>query len=88
MSGRLKPLPLVAGLALFAWPLVLDSELSHWGEHGARPALAAALTLLMATWWITEAVPITRITWSAIRRCSPHCCIAAAIPMPPRNRKM
>jgi hypothetical protein len=33
-------------------------------------------------------VPTTRITWSAIRRWRPHCCIAAAIPMPPRNRKM
>ena len=54
----MKPLPFVAGLALFALPLVLESGLSHWGEHGAQPALAAALTLLMATWWITEALPI------------------------------
>ncbi len=51
-------MPLLAGLALFAAPLVLESGLSHWGEHGAQPALAAALTLLMATWWITEALPI------------------------------
>jgi solute carrier family 13 (sodium-dependent dicarboxylate transporter), member 2/3/5 len=60
--SRVKPLWLVAGLALFTLPLVIDSELSRWGEHGARPALAAALTLLMATWWITEALPIA---WTA-----------------------
>ena len=60
--SRVKPLPLVAGLVLSALPLVIDSELSHWGEHGARPALAAAITLLMATWWITEALPIA---WTA-----------------------
>ncbi len=59
---RVKPLPLVAGLALFALPLALETELSHWGEHGARPALAASLTLLMATWWILEALPIA---WTA-----------------------
>ena len=59
---RVKPLPFVAGLALGALPLALDTELSRWGEHGSRPALAAALTLLMATWWITEALPIS---WTA-----------------------
>jgi len=57
-----KPLPLFAGLALFALPLAVETELSHWGEHGARPALTAALALLMATWWITEALPIA---WTA-----------------------
>jgi sodium-dependent dicarboxylate transporter 2/3/5 len=61
-ASRVKPLPLVAGLALFALPLVVESELSRWGEHGAQPALAAGLTLLMATWWITEALPIS---WTA-----------------------
>ena len=60
--SRWKPLPLAAGLVLFALPLVLETELSHWGEHGARPALAAGLTLLMATWWISEALPIA---WTA-----------------------
>lgn len=54
----MKPLPLAVGLALGALPLALDTELARWGEHGAQPALAAALTLLMATWWITEALPI------------------------------
>jgi sodium-dependent dicarboxylate transporter 2/3/5 len=61
-ASRPKPLPLLAGLALFALPLVLDTPLSHWGEYGARPAVAAGLTLLMATWWISEAV---RIEWTA-----------------------
>jgi sodium-dependent dicarboxylate transporter 2/3/5 len=61
-ATRVKPIPLLAGLALGALPLVLESGLSHYGEHGARPALAAALTLLMATWWITEALPIA---WTA-----------------------
>jgi sodium-dependent dicarboxylate transporter 2/3/5 len=60
--SRVKPLPLAAGLALFAAPLALETELSHWGEHGAQPALAAGLTLLMATWWISEALPIA---WTA-----------------------
>ena len=38
--------PLVAGLRASSprWPL-LDTPLSHWGEHGAQPALAAGLTL-------------------------------------------
>ena len=58
----MKPLPFAAGLALFAAPLALETELSHWGEHGAQPALAAGLTLLMATWWISEALPIA---WTA-----------------------
>ena len=61
-SSRVKPVPLLAGLALFALPLLVDTELAHWGEHGSRPAFAAALTLLMATWWITEALPIS---WTA-----------------------
>ncbi len=61
-ASRPKPLPLLAGLGLFALPLVLDTPLRHWGEYGARPAVAAGLTLLMATWWISEAV---RIEWTA-----------------------
>ena len=61
-ASRPKPLPLLAGLVLFALPLVLDTPLAHWGEYGARPALAAGLTLLMAAWWISEAV---RIEWTA-----------------------
>jgi sodium-dependent dicarboxylate transporter 2/3/5 len=48
----------LAGLGAFAAMLALDTPLHHWGEHGAKPALAAALTLWMAIWWIGEAVPI------------------------------
>ena len=33
-------------------------------------------------------VPIARMITSAMRRCRFHCCIAAAMHMPPRNKKM
>jgi sodium-dependent dicarboxylate transporter 2/3/5 len=56
-SGR-KWIVFFAGLGAFVGLLALDTPLHHWGEHGARPALAAALTLWMAIWWIGEAVPI------------------------------
>src|SRR5262245_21070642 len=59
---RIKPLPLIAGLALFALPLVLDTGLSRYGEFGSRPALAAGLALCMGTWWTTEALPMA---WTA-----------------------
>lgn len=49
---------LLAGLAAFAALLTLDTPLRQWGEFGTRPAIAAALTVLMATWWISEALPI------------------------------
>ena len=32
--------------------------------------------------------PMTAMMPSAMRRCRPHCCIDAAIIMPPRNRKL
>jgi sodium-dependent dicarboxylate transporter 2/3/5 len=47
-----------AGPLAFAALLWLDTPLARWGEYGARPALAAGLTLWMAIWWIGEAVPI------------------------------
>jgi sodium-dependent dicarboxylate transporter 2/3/5 len=53
-----KPGALLAGALLFVALLVIDTPLRHWGEFGSRPALAAALTALMALWWITEALPI------------------------------
>jgi sodium-dependent dicarboxylate transporter 2/3/5 len=56
-SGR-QWIAFLAGLGAFAGLLALDTPLHHWGEHGAKPALAAALTLWMAIWWIGEAVPI------------------------------
>jgi sodium-dependent dicarboxylate transporter 2/3/5 len=60
-SGR-KWVAFFAGLGAFGALVGLDTPLAHWGEHGARPALAAGLTLWMAIWWISEAVPIQ---WTA-----------------------
>jgi sodium-dependent dicarboxylate transporter 2/3/5 len=52
----------IAGLALgllaFALFLWADSPLQHHGKWNAQPAAAAAVTLLMALWWLTEALPI------------------------------
>jgi sodium-dependent dicarboxylate transporter 2/3/5 len=60
-TGR-KWIAVVAGPFACAALLGLDSPLSAWGEYGAKPALAAGLTLWMAIWWISEAV---RIEWTA-----------------------
>jgi sodium-dependent dicarboxylate transporter 2/3/5 len=60
-TGR-KWIAFLAGPAVFAAFATADTSLAHWGEHGARPALAAGLTLWMAIWWISEAV---RIEWTA-----------------------
>jgi sodium-dependent dicarboxylate transporter 2/3/5 len=49
---------LLAGLAAFALVLGLDGPLHHLPGQGSRPALAAAVTALMATWWLSEALPI------------------------------
>ena len=46
----------LAGLGVFAALALLDSPLQHYGEYGARPALAAGIALLMAIWWLTNAV--------------------------------
>lgn len=48
----------LAGLVAFALLLWADSPLQHHGKWGAQPAAAAAVTLLMAAWWLTEALPI------------------------------
>jgi sodium-dependent dicarboxylate transporter 2/3/5 len=53
-----KRAALLAGPLAFAALLVVDTPLRHWGDYGARPAVAAGLTLWMATWWISEALPI------------------------------
>jgi len=49
---------LLAGLLAFALLLWSDSPLQHHGKWGAQPAAAAAVTVLMALWWLTEALPI------------------------------
>jgi sodium-dependent dicarboxylate transporter 2/3/5 len=49
---------LAAGAVAFVALLLLDTPLQHYGEHGARPARAAAVVACMAIWWLTEALPI------------------------------
>jgi len=56
--SRWKLAGLAAGLAAFALLAGLDSPLKHDPAYGARPAYAAAGAALMATWWLTEAIPI------------------------------
>ena len=58
----IRPRLVAVGLLLFLGVWLLDSPLRHVGEYGARPALAAALTVLMAFWWISEAIPMN---WTA-----------------------
>jgi sodium-dependent dicarboxylate transporter 2/3/5 len=53
-----KVIGFLAGLLAFALMLLLDTPLKHYGSWEARPALAAAVALLMAIWWLTEALPI------------------------------
>jgi sodium-dependent dicarboxylate transporter 2/3/5 len=59
---RLKPIPFAAGIAVAGLLLLGGTPLSDFGAHGSRPAVAAALTALMAIWWIGEALPIL---WTA-----------------------
>lgn len=49
---------LLAGAAAFAALVAVESPLQHHGPYGARPARAAAVTALMAIFWVTEALPI------------------------------
>ncbi len=58
LRAAVKPIPFGLGLAIFAALMLLDSPLQHFGAMGARPAHAAAVTALMAFWWLTEALPI------------------------------
>ena len=54
----IRPLFVALGLVLFLGVWLVDSPLRDVGEFGSRPALAAALTALMAFWWISEALPM------------------------------
>lgn len=56
--GHIKPLPTAVGFVVFCAIAFIDSPLHHFGEYGARPAFAAATALMMAIWWLTEALPI------------------------------
>lgn len=62
---RIKPVPLCTGLLAFALLWQAETPLRDFAAHGSRPALAAALTALMAIWWIGEALPMV---WTA---CAP-----------------
>jgi sodium-dependent dicarboxylate transporter 2/3/5 len=55
---RSKVTFIALGVAAAAAILLVDSPLHDFGEHGSRPAVAAAVTALMAIWWLTEALPI------------------------------
>ncbi|MEI8135631.1 MAG: DASS family sodium-coupled anion symporter [bacterium] len=46
----------ITGIALFVCSLVLDTPLHHIA--GGKPAMAAGVALLMACWWMTDALPI------------------------------
>lgn len=54
---------LVAGLLVFLGLALLDSPLVHLPGFDRRPAFAAGVSLLMAVWWFTEAIPIH---WTAM----------------------
>ena len=49
---------LAFGLIIFALIIGLDTSLKHSANYGMRPAYAAAVTALMAIWWLSEALPI------------------------------
>ena len=53
-----RPWALAVGLALAAFVFFAPSPLQDLGDYGDRPARAAAVALLMAFWWLTEALPI------------------------------
>ncbi len=54
-----KWIGLALGLAAYLALRFVDSPLHHFGAYGDRPAQAAAVTALMAIWWLSEALPIT-----------------------------
>jgi sodium-dependent dicarboxylate transporter 2/3/5 len=53
-----KSLGIVLGIAAFLALILIDSPLHHHGDYGSSPAYAAAVTALMAIFWLTEALPI------------------------------
>lgn len=56
--SRSSAIAIAVGIAAYLAVALGDSPLHHQGDYGSRPAFAAAATLLMAIWWLTEAVPI------------------------------
>jgi sodium-dependent dicarboxylate transporter 2/3/5 len=53
-----RKLGLVAGPLVCALVMLAPSPLQHLEGLGHRPAFAAGVSLLMAIWWFTEALPI------------------------------
>jgi solute carrier family 13 (sodium-dependent dicarboxylate transporter), member 2/3/5 len=60
---RTRVVGLVLGPLLFLALAFLDTPLVHLTGFDRRPAFAAGISLLMAVWWFTEAVPIQ---WTAM----------------------
>lgn len=60
---RTRVVGLVLGPVLFLTLAFLDTPLAHLEGFGDRPALSAGVSLMMAVWWFTEAVPIQ---WTAM----------------------
>jgi len=60
---RTRVVGLVLGPALFLFFAFADTPLAHLEGFDRRPALAAGVSLLMATWWFTEAIAIE---WTAM----------------------
>lgn len=64
MRSELAPRTATQWIGLLVGPLLagavylLAPGLREVTGFGTRPALAAAVTIVMATWWLTEAVPI------------------------------
>ncbi|MBL8941075.1 MAG: DASS family sodium-coupled anion symporter [Archangium sp.] len=61
--SRTRVAGLVLGPLFFVALTFLDNPLHHLAGFDRRPALAAGISLLMATWWFTEAVAIE---WTAM----------------------
>jgi sodium-dependent dicarboxylate transporter 2/3/5 len=61
--SRTRVAGLVLGPLFFFALTFLDNPLHHLAGFDRRPALAAGISLLMATWWFTEAVAIE---WTAM----------------------
>ncbi|MDP1914843.1 MAG: DASS family sodium-coupled anion symporter [Myxococcales bacterium] len=61
--SRTRVVGLVLGPLVFLALAFLDTPLVHVAGFDRRPALAAGVSLLMAVWWFTEAVPIQ---WTAM----------------------
>jgi sodium-dependent dicarboxylate transporter 2/3/5 len=57
--ARVRPVPFTLGVAFFVALLTIETPLHGFGTYGDRPARAAAVTGLMAFFWLTEALPIT-----------------------------